>query len=144
MALPFLPESCISDTFDLIESQDLRLYLDSANQFRKLKVYVRNQWITRTPANELSIYTSIQTTNNRAEIYHGKLKSEQVVNRPRIWLFIQSMNDIITDTNLDIERMRGGIDITRPRKKKVRQRSSKERVQNKQEGGEFTLLQYIY
>ena len=42
MALPFLPASCISDTFDLIESKDLSLHLDSANQFRKLKVYVRN------------------------------------------------------------------------------------------------------
>ena len=84
MALPFLPASSISDTFDLIESQSLTLDQDSTNKFNLLKVYIRNQWIIRTPANELSIYTEIQKTNNGAEIYHGKLKSEIVVNRPHI------------------------------------------------------------
>ena len=54
MALPFLPPSTISDTFDLIESQSLTLNQDSTNKFRLLKVYIRNQWIIRTPANEQS------------------------------------------------------------------------------------------
>ena len=73
------------------------------------------------------------------------MKSELVVNRPRIWLFIQSMNDIITDTDLDIERLRGGIDITRPRKKKDRDNDLLRReCKNKLEGGEFTPLQYLY
>ena len=80
MALPFLPACSISDTFEMIESQSLELPLDSTNQYRKLRVYIRNQWITRSPANELSIYTSNKTTNNGAEIYYGKLKSELVLN----------------------------------------------------------------
>ena len=145
MALPFLPASSIFDTFNLIESQSLTLNQDSTNKFRLLKVYIRNQWMIRTPANELSIYTSIQTTNNGAEIYHGKLKSEIVVNRPRIWFFIQTMNDIISDTDIDIERMRSGIEITRPRKKKDRDNDMQRReCKNKLEGGEFTPLQYLF
>ena len=43
MALPFLPASPIVDTFEMIESQSLELPLDSTNQYRKLRVYIRNQ-----------------------------------------------------------------------------------------------------
>ena len=53
------------------------------------------------------------------------------------------MNDIIIDTNLDLERMISGIEITRPRKKKRRDNEILGReCKNKLEGGEFDTLQY--
>ena len=119
MVLPFLPASSISDTFDLIESQSLTLNQDSTNKFRLLKVYIRISGSLGHPQTSYQYtYTAIQTINNGADIYHGKLKSEIVVYHPRIWFFIQTMNDIISDTDLDIERMRSGIEITRLRKKR--------------------------
>ena len=55
------------------------------------------------------------------------------------------MNDIITDTNLDLERMRSGIETTRPRKKQSRDNDILRReCKNMLEGGEFTTLQYLY
>ena len=77
---------------------------------------MRRQWINNTPSEELSVYSFQQTTNNGAEIYHGKLKKDIVVSHPRIWSFIEILNNTIYDTDLDIERLSNGIDITRNRK----------------------------
>ena len=115
MSLPFLPEELIPTTFDLLDTYS-HIVQEDDNRFRKLKTYLRKQWIIKTPANELSIYKSNQTTNNGAEIYHAKLKAEIVVSHPRIWYFIQILNDIITDTDLNVERLRNCIEISRPAK----------------------------
>ena len=78
MCLPFLPEELIPTTFDLLDTHSFVVQEDD-DKFIKLKTYLRKQWIIKTPANELSIYKSSQTTNNGAEIYHAKLKAEIVV-----------------------------------------------------------------
>ena len=86
-------------------------------RFTKFKRYIEKQWIRRTPANELSTFNAIQTTNNGAEIYHAKLNSKVVVKQPRIWHFVFVLNNIIADTEIDLERLRNGIEISRPTRK---------------------------
>ena len=110
-----------------------------------MKTYLRKQWIIKTSANELSIYKSSQTTNNGAEIYHAKLKAEIVVSHPRIWYFIQILNDIITDTDLDVEHLRNGIEISRPRKKKnIANDMLRSQCKRKLEEGVYTTEQYLF
>ena len=143
MSLPFLPEELIPTTFDLLDTHSLVVQEDD-NRFRKFKTYLRKQWIIKTPANELSIYKSNQTTNNGAEIYHAKLKAEIVASHPRIWYFIQILNDISTDTDLDVERLRNGIEISRPRKKKnIDNDMIRSQCKHKLEGV-YTPEQYLF
>ena len=116
-------------------------------RFTKFKRYIEKQWIRRTPANELSIFNAIQTTNNGAEIHHAKLKSEVVVKQPRIWHFVQVLNNIIADTDidLDLERLRNGIEISRPtRKKSIQYAKLRRECKQKLEYGEYTPLQYLF
>ena len=144
MSLPFLPEELIPTTFDLLDTHSLVVQEDDT-RFRKLKTYLRKQWIIKTPANELSIYKSSQTTNNGAEIYHAKLKAEFVFSHPQIWYFIQILNDIITDTDLDVERLRNGIEISRPRKKKnIANDMLRRQCKRKLEEGVYTPEQYLF
>ena len=57
-------------------------------------------------------------TNNGAENYHGRLKSLIKCSKPRIWNFLDTLNEIILDTNNEIARLKEGLRITRERKKK--------------------------
>ena len=79
-------------------------------------------------ANELHIFTAIQTTNNGVEMYHAKFKSKVVVKQPRVWHLIQVLNNIIADTDIDVERLRNGIAISRPIKRKSIQNGKLRRV----------------
>ena len=115
---PFLPEEPILTVFNIIDASPPNLFGENDNKYKKFS-YVRKQWIMRTPAVELSIFNAIQTTNNGAEIYHAKLKSEVVIKQPRIWHFIQVLNDIIAETDMDVERLRNGIEISRPLRAKI-------------------------
>ena len=118
MNLPFLPEVSIFPVFNLLNVTSLTIVGENDLRFTKFKRYIEKQWIRRTPANELSIFNATQTTNNGAEIYHAKLKSEVVVKQSRIWHFVQVLNNIIADTDIDLERLRNGIEISRPIRKK--------------------------
>ena len=80
------------------------------SRFRKLKIYLRKLRINKTLANE--------QTNNGAEIYHAKLTAEIVASQFRILYLIQILNDIITDTHLDVEPLSNGVKISRTRKRK--------------------------
>ena len=41
-----------------------------------------------------------------------------MVSHPRVWFFVEILNKTIQDTDLDIEQLGKGIDITRSRKLK--------------------------
>ena len=77
---------------------------------------MRRKWINGVPANELSIFNCQHKTNNGAENYHGRFKKGIIVSHPRIWLFIEILNNTMQDTDLDIELLSKGIEITRNRK----------------------------
>ena len=119
MALPFLPPDTILQIFNQIDTLDLNLQDDELmNKVKKIKLYVKRQWIDRLPPEELSIWDQEMTTNNGAESYHGRLKSLIKCNKPRIWNFLAILNNIITDTDNEIARLQRGLSITRGQKKK--------------------------
>ena len=65
--------------------------------------------------------------------------------QPRIWHFIQVLNDIIADTDMDKECLRNGIEISRPvRKKSIENGKLRRECKQKLEVGEYTPLQYLF
>ena len=97
MAIPFLPASLISPTYNCLQ-------LPAVNDAEKIKLenllkYSKKHWIRRITPAELSINEITIATNNAAESYHSKLKS------------------IIRDTDNNVGRLQLGRDISRPRKK---------------------------
>ena len=96
MALPFLPASLISPTFNLITTPSLDG--SEALMVGKLKKYIKKYWLTHISPEELSIFELSISTNNGAERYHSKLKARTRTSHPRIWSFLSQLNDIIIDT----------------------------------------------
>ena len=73
---------------------------------------------THTDPEELSLFEVDVATNNGEESYHAKLKTIIKTHRPRIWNFMEILNNVIDDTNNEIGRLQQGSDISRPRKRK--------------------------
>ena len=86
MALPFLPASLISPTFNLISTPSLDG--SEALMVGKLKKYIKKYWLTHISPEELSIFELSISTNNGAESYHSKLKARIRTSHPRIWSFL--------------------------------------------------------
>ena len=84
----------------------------------KLKLFVRRRWINQVLPEELSVWHQKMATNNEAENYYGRLKFLIKCSKPRIWNFLDTLNEIILDTNNEIGRLKEGSRITRERKKK--------------------------
>ena len=87
-------------------------------QLENLKKYFRKRWLGQISIEELSIFESDITTNNGAESYHAKLKGRIICSHPRIWSFMSILNEIISDTDNEIERICLGMEISRPGKRK--------------------------
>ena len=79
--------------------------------------YYKRQWLTRIGPSQLSIFTSKVTTNNGAESYHVKISNTFKCNHPNIWLFCDTLNKIITDTDTNITWINNGLDISRSQSK---------------------------
>ena len=116
MAIPFLPSSLINPTFGFLQIPTLEQ--TEMVKVEKLKKYFQKRWLSQIKPEELSIYEINITTNNSAESYHSKLKSIIKTGHPRIWTFVNTLNEIIQDIDNDIGRLRQGREISRPRKKK--------------------------
>ena len=83
MAIPFLPASLITPTFDLIPTPSLEA--NEASMVEKLKKYVKRYWLNHITPEDLSIFYVNISTNNGAESYHSKLKVRIRSSHPRIW-----------------------------------------------------------
>ena len=97
MALPLIPPDEIQPTYELINTQNLNIEEHQMDSVEKLKLFVRRN-------------------------YHGRLKSLIKCSKPRIWNFLDTLNESILDTNNEIRRLKEGLRITRERKKKCAKR----------------------
>ena len=87
MAIPFLPASLISPTFNLITTPNVPTLDSSVGlKLEKLKKY-KKYWLTHISPEELSIFEVSISSNNGAESYHAKLKARIRSSCPRIWTF---------------------------------------------------------
>ena len=116
MTIPFLPAPLIIPTFNLLLLPNIKN--TEKIKLEKLKKYIEKHWMRQITPQELSIHEINIATNSGAESYHSKLKSIIRTSHPRIWTFFESLNEVIKDTDNDIECLHMGREISRPRKKK--------------------------
>ena len=110
MAIPFLPASLINPTFSLLQMP----LVEKAElvQLQKLLRYYKKQWLSRIASEELSIFELNISTNNASESYHSRLNSMIKNSHPRIWTFMSTLNEVIKDTDNDIDRLSRGKEIS--------------------------------
>ena len=92
----------------------------------------------------ISIFELDIATNNATESYHSKLKTIIETPLPRIWTFLDTLNQVIKDTDNEICRLRLGKEVTRQRKRKVIKNEDCRRMhKQKLREGDFTPMEYV-
>ena len=142
MAITFLPPDLIRSTYSQLQVPPL--HNNDGSKLKRIIGYFERQWLTKVLPEELSIFDIDKRTNNGAECYHRQLKGRIKCSHPRIWNFLSILNEIITDTNLEIVRCLQGLEITRPRKKKnVLHEKRRALFKAKLISGCYSPLQYL-
>ena len=118
MAIPFLPNVLIYSTYSCLQPPKLQeIEKRKLDDFIK---YFKKYWLTQITPSELSIFELENCTNNGVESYHARQKCLFKSSHPRIWNFMDTLNNLIADYDNDISRIKHGYEITRSRKKQVR------------------------
>ena len=76
----------------------------------------------------LSVFETPNETNNGAETYHKSLKSKIKTHRPNIWTFLDSLEEILCDFDLEYGRLEQGLQITCPGSKHHKENAIKRRI----------------
>ena len=74
--------------------------------------YFNKIWINRNV--NLSVFYYEKTTNNGAESYHKCLKSYFKTPHPNIWKFMGNLNNVITDYDIELQRLLENHETTPP------------------------------
>ena len=142
MALQFLPEEQIRNIYLSLE-MPLAGFLDAEKErIHRFKSYFHKFWINGST--NLSVFYYEKATNNGAESYHKTLKTYMKVPHPNIWKFMASLKNVMSDYDIECQRLMEGLDITRGcnsfMKAKIDRRNiAKEKYLN----GTFNELEYI-
>ena len=109
-----------ADSFYLsfISSNPLLGLVDSEKELVKIfRSYFNRTWINGNV--NLSVFYFEKATNNGAESYHECLKSYFKTPHSNIWKFMVTLNSVITDYDLELQRLLEGHEITRGRNSKT-------------------------
>ena len=144
MNLPLLPSEHIEHTFDYLTSTFVSFTLSENIQIEKFKRYYKHQWLTRIGPSQLSVFKSKVTTNNGAESYHAKINKNFKSNHPNIWVFCETLNNIIVDTDAEIGRLNNSLEIFRSKKKdQIKKDELREICRENLVNGTYTPIEFI-
>ncbi len=136
MALPFLPANLINPMAQTLFSQEFdHLTAQQKSGFRKFHSYIKRFWLETITPEKISVFDLSRSTNNDCESFHSRLKAKIKTHRPNIWSFLGHLNNIMHDTDLDIERLHNGLQLGRPKsratlKNMEKRMSLKEKLSN--------------
>jgi hypothetical protein len=111
---------------------------------KKLKKYVRKNWLKESVLADLSVFWKETKTNNGAESWHSTLKDEFPKAHPNLWHFTHKLSDLLTDSKLDLVRLSVHGQIGRPQKTKVKQnRERRRKLEEELRNGEKLPIQFL-
>jgi hypothetical protein len=140
--LPLLPHQQIVLVFNVLVTQGQQLGLEEevTPKVTKLLIYIRKEWLKPRLLPTLSVYKQLtKTNNNGAESWHSSLKDAFPRAHPKLWGFTKKLNDLLADSELDIERLAIYGRIGRLQKNNARRQRAEEQLEN----GEKTALQFL-
>ena len=79
----------------------------------EFKDYFFDQWIEDTNPNFLSVFGIDINSNNALESYNKKLNARIGSKKPNIWVYVETMNEMLDNAVIDLQTLQKGERITR-------------------------------
>ena len=144
MSLPFVPPVHARILANHIFDQDCQVARPVQLRIRKLHTYVTRFWLNKITPEKFSVFRFKHATNNYCEGFHSRLKSLIRSHHPALWAYLGHLQNVISDTQVELRRIDEGLPLTRPRKKRF-QLTAQRRVLYKQRlaSGQYTPVTYL-
>ena len=116
MMLCLLPAKHIRPTWvNHLSHQEFPDLLSTREQLSlvEFKNYFFDQWIEDTNPNFLSVFGIDINSNNALESYNKKLNARIGSKKPNIWVYVETMNEMLDDAVIDLQTLQKGERITR-------------------------------
>lgn len=142
-ALPLLSNHKIEEGFVFLKSSRPQVRHDGVplnTQVISFVAYYERFWMGEM-MDKMCVWGSVHRTNNGAESFHASLNREL---RPKsgFWAFLKKMDEKISRTLTDLERLKNGVTVTRPNTVSETQRRIAE-ASTKLEAGQLTVEEFI-
>ena len=111
MGLPLLPEEDILPVFLSLEIPSVDLLYPEKEMIRRFRMYFTKTWMNGHCS--FSVLYHKNATNNGAESYHKTINTYIKVSHPNIWNFMLYLNNIISDFDFELQRLKEGHATTR-------------------------------
>ena len=116
MMLCLLPAKHIRPTWvNYLSHQEFPDLLSTREQLSlvEFKDYFFDQWIEDTNPNFLSVFGIDINSNNALESYNKKLNARIGSKKPNIWVYVETMNEMLDNAVIDLQTLQKGERITR-------------------------------
>ena len=104
MGLPLLPEEDILPVFLSLEIPSVDLLYPEKEMIRRFRMYFTKTWMNGHCS--FSVFYYKNATNNGAESYHKTINTYIKVSHPNIWNFLLYLNNIISDFDSELQRLK--------------------------------------
>ena len=94
-----------------LEIPSLGLLNSEKEMVKRFRIYFTKRWINEH--GNLSVFYYENATNNGAESYHKTLNSYIKISHPSICNFMGYLGNIISDIDLELQRLLQGLETTR-------------------------------
>ena len=110
MSVPLLPETEIKKNFDVLIGKTI-----GQSGVKRLKKYVKKQWVDGIPPSELSVYRVQNRTNNASEVFNRQFYKFYSSRNINFYDFLRKVSDVFKKTQLELTRLTNRLQITRPK-----------------------------
>ena len=140
MGIGFLPQENIINAFNYLKLVRIGNTAHQEN-INKFIDYFERTWIPQIHL--LSYYDANILTNNFSETFNKRLKSSIGVHHANPWSFLEKLNNIIIDLELDSNRIDNGLQTTRQRNPDTLQIVSNN-LKNHLECGLISIFDFLF
>ncbi len=117
---------------------------DNQSKISQFNAYFSAYWMQRVTLQRFSVFSYTRGTNNDSESHNSRLKATIRQHKPNIYCFLVNLNNLIMDTNIDMERIDNGLQVTRKIKDKFRRNMARrEEAKAKLSNGTYSVQQYL-
>ena len=130
--------------------QDIRITIATdgshSRQLQQLVAYVKCQWLDRSSVgpDRLCVRDNRARTNNILESYHSGLRRRIQVSHPNLFNFLTHLQNVTVDNMADLQRLKRGVEIRRPKKKRNLQNDTRIKACiARYDAGAYDKLQFL-
>ncbi|XP_067213537.1 uncharacterized protein [Linepithema humile] len=108
MTIPLLAEQYFTQGYHILRN-NWEETNPNCNRLKEFLTYFERTWLSKAP--KVSVYKCPVRTNNAVESFHNVLNKKLGGQHRNVWMFLEKLQNVITDQTIDLERLKNNIEV---------------------------------